>query len=225
MHDSSFHELEGRKNIFRQIKQNVVSEGFKDNITSLIGNQYWWPFKKGRYESPVFRKEIRHTITLLSQKYKIYQICLKDDKICDKQICHSVPKQYGYDINIMSVYSKIKSKLTPYMNMLLYNSGIRDFWMKIDQESMEREKVRNLNEDKKVVKMSVGDPRFLAIVKMSGAGLAIGLVGFLFEMLWVNLVKRFEVRQKFKHCCDFCIVKLVLCFYKVRQNLKTLIKF
>lgn len=113
------------------------SEDSKYNTSRLTEDKYWLPFKPCFAWFQKLRKHINSVKTLLSQEYKYTSNARKKESTCHEKICDNVSNQYGYNMSKISVYSKVTSNLTPYMNILISNSGARDFWMKLDAKCIE----------------------------------------------------------------------------------------
>ncbi len=119
----------------------MKKEGYEDNASLTPNKKFWWPFELACIGLETFRKQVKFWATLSSQNYKIYKKC-HDTTSCEKQQCYDVPKRYGYNMDIISIHSKMNTQIELVLNKILHDSGIRYMWSKLEADFLNRRNQR-----------------------------------------------------------------------------------
>lgn len=176
--------------------------------------KYWATYfiKYGvRFESTQSLSNYKTT----SLEYQVGEVIKKEDARCE-----IIPKQYENVFRHYHIYARNRWEIYEILMRLLYDSGVRMFWLQLHDSGVQRAKATSKPYDITAIKLN--DQRTLAVFGIVCAGLAISLGGYLYEknMYHRNVFSQSERRRK-----DYC-KKFVLTFVQTKRyiNIKFWIK-
>lgn len=119
------------------------------------------------------------TQSLGNYKTAGYQIYVEEEIQRQKATCEYLPKQYDKVFTFYYIYARNRWEIYDTLMRLLYDSGIRLFWLQIQKRAVE--KVRATSKPSDITAVKLNDHRTLTLFGIVCAGLAISMFGLLYE--------------------------------------------
>lgn len=224
--DLSVQEKNNRISLGEHLVFDLKSEGFKENLLGKSYNKYWWPPIRKRlsevrnYTINGYRNEIKTAFTYQMLNYKMYPKCTIMSLVkCHLEHCFRIPKKYGYVFDIIHIYSKVKNQIKSILDRILYDGGLRLLWMKMENEFENRLFHLGLKVPEKAIKISITDPRLLALFQLAALCLSLSFVQFIFEMRTMRLCIR-KVLNSWKILMHQLVVVGLLRYYFCKLRLQ-----
>ncbi len=185
-------EAENNQWLFQreEYQDYLMKEGIESFSKAPDGEFYKWvwdrdvhrnyngSFAKSVCYDPGNQKLVTMSVHYGAQNYK--ENILQDP--CGDITCHTISKRYGHQYEIIEVHSKIRSLVKRIFSRVLHDSGIHNFWNRIDSRLNEK-KLYSFQENRKVVAIQMKDLRFLYIISASVSLLGMACACFCFEKL------------------------------------------
>lgn len=165
----------------------LIKEGFNGDIRAP---EHWY-----LYNGTTNSHEDEDGFLLLIRKPKIIQTLSEFTLLPTSDVqgvgekgqnCHVVPRWYGEITAFFGVYSVNRREYAMILNKLLYESGVRYFWISVVREFRRRKREENSIASEELLMVVKLDERFYALLIISGVMMTFGCVSFLLEQKFVS---------------------------------------
>lgn len=180
---------------FEAIKAELEKEDFGESFAKS-GYIYNPKFFKTAEDEPTFIKY------LLPSSWYSYEGKSHLGSFHSKngQICDYIHRAYGNRTIMIKVYSAFKERSGRLLHLILYDSGIRLFWVRLASFQSRAFRVKELRGIRNVVVLSFDDDRFQAVLKFLSIGLFMSII------IWM-LEKAQSLKHAYSYVTSWCFTR------------------
>lgn len=213
--------LSDRRNLFlSQFQEALKSEGMSSRaLVALTKSRRYWnsPLQERNFNSLEGLQKFDGWLLLNRKMIKWYEVeswrkmkesgRVHSDKRENKRYCNTVKKRYGFNVKLISFYSKLHSNMGKSLTRILYDSGLRYFWTNMMSAGLFQKQAETQQGIAEVQAIKFADNRFVAINILGACGLIVSLLVCLVETR-SNL--RAHLTECFQYTREISAQKMIL---------------